>query len=63
MAKSRISAAVRKFVRERARGCCEYCLCSEIFTGQRFTIDHITPESRGGTSEAENFALCCVEWK
>jgi len=47
-------------VRERARGLCEYCRIEESTTGHEFTLDHITPESRGGATTRENLAHACI---
>jgi hypothetical protein len=56
---SRLPPPARRAVRERARGLCEYCRCSEELTGHECTIDHILPEARGGTDDASNLCLCC----
>lgn len=56
---SRISPALRRRVRLRARGLCEYCLSSEELTGQDFTVDHIVPEALGGSTDLSNLCLCC----
>jgi hypothetical protein len=56
---SRLPAAVRRRVRERAGGLCEYCLTFSDLTGHAFTVDHIIPQSRRGTSELDNLCLCC----
>ena len=55
----RVSPAVRRRVRRRGRGLCEYCRSCGEYTGHDFTIDHITPESRGGTNDFENLCWCC----
>ena len=54
-----ISSSIRKLVRERASGCCEYCLSQEDFSPERFSIEHIYPRSKGGSSNLENLALSC----
>lgn len=56
---SRISLALRERVRRRARNLCEYCLSDADLTGHDFTVDHIRPESAGGTDDQENLCLCC----
>ncbi len=56
---SRMSAALRRRVRRRARGLCEYCRSCAECTGHEFTLDHIIPESRGGTDQFENLCWCC----
>lgn len=54
-----ISTAVRRAVRERARRLCEYCHADERWQFVRFTIDHVLPQSAGGSDDAENLALAC----
>lgn len=56
---SRLPDAVRRRVRRRARNLCEYCRTLMDFTGHEFTVDHITPAARGGTSEVDNLCFCC----
>src|SRR3989442_15937209 len=56
---SRLSSALRRRVRERARSLCEYCRYFMDYTGHEFTVDHIIPESKGGTSDFENLCFCC----
>jgi hypothetical protein len=56
---SKISRTLRNRVRRRARGFCEYCLSCAELTGQDFMLDHVVPESKGGTSELSNLCWCC----
>jgi len=56
---SRVSIAQRDRVRLRARNLCEYCRSQMSLTGHDFTVDHITPEAQGGTSNLDNLCLCC----
>lgn len=56
---SRVSVVLRARVRRRARNHCEYCLSQMNLTGHDFTIDHITPESEGGSNDFDNLCLCC----
>ena len=56
---SRVSAALRRRVRLRARNLCEYCRSNADYTGHDFTIDHITPAAAAGTSDFDNLCLCC----
>ena len=60
MAKARPRTEVRLRVRERARGSCEYCRINEASTGHEFTLDHVSPESRGGPTTPENLAYACI---
>jgi len=59
MTKKRVSRKLRRLVRQRALGYCEYCICPEFCATQLHSIEHIEPESQGGTSEEDNLALAC----
>lgn len=59
MRKSYISQKLRRLVIQRAQGCCEYCLSQELFSTQKFSIDHIIPVEKGGKTTLENLALSC----
>ncbi|MEO1445641.1 MAG: HNH endonuclease [Cyanobacteria bacterium J06635_11] len=54
-----INNDLREAVRERAKYLCEYCQSSERLSASRFTVDHITPRSLGGSDNFENLALAC----
>lgn len=54
-----VSAALRRFVRTRAQGHCEYCQTPEAYAPQAFSVEHILPLSKRGTSTADNLALSC----
>jgi 5-methylcytosine-specific restriction endonuclease McrA len=56
---SRPSAKLRHRVRQRAQNLCEYCHTLLDLTGHEFTLDHIIPESQGGTSDFQNLCFCC----
>lgn len=43
----------------RARGRCEYCRAPEDVFNFAFEVEHLIPESRGGTDDASNLALAC----
>ena len=60
MSSSRASAAVKRQVVERARGCCEYCLTLRSFSASPFAVEHIIPEVKGGTTVVENLCLACA---
>ncbi len=51
--------ALARLVRERARGCCEYCRLPEQFSSIPFELDHIIAEQHGGRTIAGNLALAC----
>jgi hypothetical protein len=59
MSRTRITPALRRIVAERSRYRCGYCLTAEEVVGTLFTVDHIVPESVGGTTTAENLCLSC----
>lgn len=55
-----IPAELRRQVRDRAAGRCEYCGLSQEGQEATFHVDHIIPVSRDGQTVAENLALACV---
>lgn len=57
--RKRISANLRRFVRERAIGCCEYCLSQDNFTTEPFVVEHIQPLAAGGKTVLDNLAYAC----
>jgi hypothetical protein len=59
MGDQRITAQQRREVRERARGCCEYCQSQVRFAMSSFVVDHIVPRSAGGATHIENLAFAC----
>ena len=56
---SRMPAALRHRVEQRAHGLCEYCRSYSEYTGHDFTVDHILPESLGGATAFDNLCWCC----
>jgi hypothetical protein len=59
MSKTYITAALRRQVTERAKGCCEYCLKPEMLSFSPHEIDHTIAEKHGGSTTAINLALAC----
>jgi hypothetical protein len=59
MTESRLTQSQKQFVRQRARGCCEYCLSQAKFSPDAFSIEHIIPLSKEGSSDPDNLALAC----
>jgi len=59
MSQAYISLALRATVADIARHRCGYCLTLERIVGALFTIDHIVPESLGGTTTLDNLCLAC----
>lgn len=54
-----VSEQTRRLVRKRSEYLCEYCHFPEYLSPDRFTIDHIMPQSLGGSDELDNLALAC----
>ncbi len=54
-----ISIALRQRIRQRANFLCEYCHSSEEASASLFTMDHLIPQSLGGTDSEDNLALAC----
>jgi hypothetical protein len=59
MASARVSARLRRQVRQRAAGCCEYCRSQERFAMQPFSAEHVEPRSGHGETNLENLAWAC----
>ena len=55
----RIPTALRRVVRERAGGWCEYCLCHEQDAVFSHEPDHIIAAKHGGPTVAANLAWTC----
>ncbi len=49
----------RELIRKRANYLCEYCHSPERISATRFTVDHIVPQSLGGSDDLNNLALAC----
>jgi hypothetical protein len=49
----------RELIRKRANYLCEYCHSPEKISATRFTIDHIIPQSLGGSDDLDNLAYAC----
>jgi hypothetical protein len=54
-----MSAAVRAAVGSRAGFSCEYCQSREQFAVQSFAVEHVEPQSAGGSDELDNLAYSC----
>jgi hypothetical protein len=54
MAKRRVPKRLRDRLATAARHCCGYCLTSELITGAPLEVDHLMPESKGGTRVEES---------
>src|SRR5947199_7728775 len=60
MAQKYVPVGLRRRVRERAGGRCEYCLFPEAPTLALHWVDHVVAEKHGGQTEEGNLALSCV---
>ena len=61
MTQTRISAALRREVRERARERCEYCLLGESQAFFPHEPDHLIALKHGGKTVSANLALACFD--
>lgn len=59
MTKVRVSARLRRLVKERADSCCEYCISQEAYSPDPFSVEHIIPFNAGGNNAEKNLALAC----
>jgi hypothetical protein len=59
MIRRRIPQKLRLLIKERAQGCCEYCICQEDYGPDAFSDEHIIPLAAGGKSAAQNLARAC----
>jgi len=61
MTQARISAALRREVRERAGERCEYCLLAESQALFPHEPDHLIALKHGGETVSANLALACFD--
>ncbi len=61
MPSRRVSAAVRRRIRQRAQERCEYCRLHQDDVPLSHQIDHIIPRKHGGPTASPNLALACLE--
>lgn len=54
-----VPAQLRRFVVDRAAGCCEYCLFSQESSDTTFHVEHIVAVFHGGQTVESNLALSC----
>ncbi len=59
MPKKRLPAHLKRQVRERADGFCEYCQSRDDIASHTFHGDHVTPTSEGGEDRFDNLAHVC----
>jgi HNH endonuclease len=56
---AKVTARDRKFVIERAQGCCEYCWSQLDFSPSPFAVEHIIPSIKNGIDDLDNLAFSC----
>jgi hypothetical protein len=56
---SYVPADLRRLVKSRANGLCEYCLIHEDDTFLSCQVDHVISEKHGGVTEKHNLANAC----
>jgi 5-methylcytosine-specific restriction endonuclease McrA len=57
-----MDAATRRFVKERARNRCEYCLLPQNLSPlASLQVEHIIPRKHQGHDELDNLALACID--
>ena len=56
---SAIHNALQQEVAERSQHRCNYCQSQQRLMGVSLNIDHIVPQSLGGTTELDNLCLAC----
>jgi HNH endonuclease len=47
-------------IEHRAKGCCEYCRSSALYSPSPFSVDHIVPRSQNGADTLDNLAFACM---
>ena len=59
MSKTNPPILVRRFVENRAKGYCEYCLSHKDFATDSFCMEHISPLADNGSNDPDNLAYAC----
>jgi hypothetical protein len=59
VSRAKIPTSLQRRIRQRANYLCEYCHTAEAWQYVPFTVDHVSPLSAEGTTEADNLALAC----
>ena len=57
--KRKIPLPLQNQVRKDAKRRCGYCLTQRKLIGQPMTMEHLVPESKGGTTTRDNLWLAC----
>ena len=48
-----------RFIWQRAKDRCEYCLLPSALSLMPFEVDHVVPHKHGGATGEDNLALAC----
>lgn len=59
MSSSHVPKNLRRIIAEQSRYRCSYCQSQQNIMGTALTVDHIVPESLGGTTSEENLCFAC----
>jgi 5-methylcytosine-specific restriction endonuclease McrA len=54
-----ISKSLHSLVQQRTQFRCEYCHYPELLSTSPLSIDHLQPQSLGGSDNSDNLALAC----
>jgi hypothetical protein len=54
-----MNGSLRQAVRQRALGCCEYCLLPEDASPARFQVEHVIARQHAGQTVLHNLAFSC----
>ena len=55
-----MNAELKRFIRQRAGGCCEYCRLRQDYDFLPQHIDHIIARKHGGADDPTNLCLACA---
>ena len=55
-----ISSHLRQTIAKRANHRCEYCQSPELIIGGPMHIEHVIPQTLGGSTDFDNLALACA---
>src|SRR5687767_2387752 len=59
MRKGRVPSTLRRRVRRRAKGRCEYCCHPQALSSGPFHCDHAVPTAEGGLTAPDNLVWAC----
>lgn len=59
MPESHVNPQQKAVVKQRAQDCCEYCWSQEAYSPDTFSVEHITPQAKGGRNDLDNLANAC----